>query len=188
MLPRTCSNCDEMEKILKKSKESIRSLKLQYNRLQDEYAGLRKSIVHPSAFTASNETNFPTEENQVDSLRLLLSQLQQRYDQQEGEMSKLRKDLNSERGLKDEQVLLLERKINDYHTQVELLQTKLHEKESNLHEQDRYHRKLVDQYESLESQLQGKESSWAFERTRYVEFYQHNFSGANRCNSLRFGL
>lgn len=88
-----CENCDELERLLKKAKETIRSLKLQISRLEDNYFGLKKSkhidipIGHHLSSTSDHVNNVFHEVSTAKEL------LQKKSDDLEIEISRLRKTI-----------------------------------------------------------------------------------------------
>eukprot|EP00605_Chrysophyceae_sp_TOSAG23-4_P001039 GSChrysophyteH1.ASY1.ANO1.1142.1 assembled CDS len=94
-----CENCISLTGTLKKSKESIRSLKLQLDRLQDKYAGLRKS--------KSFDNDLPASTEDIEALR-------KRSDDYELELSRLKKSSKSDQlTIEQLQKMLLEWQLKD---------------------------------------------------------------------------
>ena len=104
-----CENCDEVDKLFKKSKDTIRSLKLQITRLEDKYSGLRKSITTTSSSGKENSNNMET--LITEELKSYNKLLQNKCDTQELELSKLRRDFNVEKQEKERLLNLLDKKL-----------------------------------------------------------------------------
>ena len=97
-----CENCTEISIHLKKSKEIIRSLKLQLSRLEDKYVGLRKS--------RTIGEDIPTQSNVADDRELL----QKRNDEYEVEIARLRKNAKTDQyTIESLQKMLLEWQLKD---------------------------------------------------------------------------
>jgi len=96
-----CENCAELNQGLKKSKEVIRSLKLQLSRLEDKYVGLRKSK-QPGDDTP---TQSDPEERDL---------MQKRCDDYELEIARLRKNAKTDQyTIESLQKMLLEWQLKD---------------------------------------------------------------------------
>jgi DNA repair exonuclease SbcCD ATPase subunit len=96
-----CENCGSLNQSLKKSKETVRSLKLQLDRLQDKYVGLRKS--------KSFDDSMPTMDDTGD-----MAALRQRSDEYEIEISRLRKAAKSDQlTIEQLQKMLLDWQLKD---------------------------------------------------------------------------
>jgi len=122
-----CENCEELDKLVKKSKDSIRSLKLSLARLEDKYSGLRKSISSNNGSNASSSQHISIEV--VEELQQFNQLLQRRADSQEIEISRLKRDCNSEILLREQAQLALDRRVIEIATEREASDRRLSERE-----------------------------------------------------------
>lgn len=96
-----CENCAEMNVGVKKSKEIIRSLKLQLSRLEDKYVALRKSMQRGD----DTPTQSDSEERDL---------VQRRCDEYELEIARLRKNAKTDQyTIESLQKMLLEWQLKD---------------------------------------------------------------------------
>jgi len=125
-----CENCAEMNLGLKKSKEIIRSLKLQLSRLEDKYAGLRKSR------QPGDETPTQSDSEERDLL-------QKRYDECELEIGRLRKNAKTDQyTIESLQKMLLEWQLKEEANKSEI--GNLKDKNHTLHETNDDQRRAID--------------------------------------------
>jgi len=147
-----CENCSLYDRSLKKSKETIRSLKLQLARLEDKYTGLRKS-------RQQQGEEYPQQQEQSGGN---CETLQRRCDEYELESSRLKKLSKA-----DQETLITQRKmIDDSRAALELgskdyasLKEENNASRRSLLEQQRLVERLsaeLEQYRSLLDQAETK--------------------------------
>jgi hypothetical protein len=146
-------------------------LKLQLVRLEDKYSGLRKSKIsflsNDKMVDTTDTPDIVSDDSQlIYELRDTIMALQTKCDKQEVEMSKLRKELNNERGaaiVREEGALILDKKVLAYMSQIESLNCKIQEAEAR-------HKKSMEAIDKSMSETnghaRGREAAWAGERAK----------------------
>lgn len=149
-----CEFCAESDKSLKKSKEMIRSLKLQITRLEDKYVGLKKS-------RTGDGGNLETlDENEIRELLALKDALQSKSDNQELEISRLKKtmtkdkfqidDLSAQLDIANSKSELL---FKDYKNKENIMQEEINQKKIIIDQHSGQVRNLADALEMAQAEI-----------------------------------
>lgn len=91
-----CLQCDYNEKLVKKSKETIRTLKLQLGRLEDSYRDLKKSKIIDNNSSLLNIRSMSTNDDSLCNQEEY-NNLIKKYEAMEEEFSRLKRSLNFEK-------------------------------------------------------------------------------------------
>lgn len=90
-----CENCEDLDRLNKKGKETVRSLRLQLQRLEDNYSGLKKTKGQFDVSGTSVGTKTADSQELQDAIHAR-DVLQRRCDDQEVEISRLRKNMQKD--------------------------------------------------------------------------------------------
>ncbi len=122
MIPPHCEQCDGLEKLNKKNKEIIRTLKLQLTRMEESYRDLKYSKTSSSSSSGADQPEANGTKDSIGDVGVKESNLRRKCEYLEDELNKFKKMLTYERSISDQLKQTLEDERAQYKTLNETLQ------------------------------------------------------------------